>query len=59
MLSKSYQDCIITPQEVGFLVQFISGGKVLIKDAHFFEDCENWIDRQLTHLTIEKALGHP
>ncbi|MEG3920712.1 MULTISPECIES: hypothetical protein [unclassified Microcoleus] len=58
MLSKSYRDCTITPQDLGFLIQFPSGAKVLIKDAKSFEDCQKWIDRQLAHLAIEKALGN-
>ncbi|MEG4406992.1 hypothetical protein [Microcoleus sp. MON2_D5] len=58
MLSKSHQNCIIIPQERGFLIQFFSGAKVLIKDAKSFADCQKWIDRQLTHLAIEKGFGN-
>lgn len=57
MLSKSYRDCTITPQALGFLIQFPSGAKVLIKDAQSFNDCQNWIDRQLAHLAIERVFG--
>lgn len=55
MLSKSYRSCTITPQKVGFLIQFTSGDKVLIKDACSFADCHNWIDRQLAHWAIERV----
>jgi len=58
MSIKYYRGCSLTPQEVGFLIQFPSGNKVLIKDAKSFEDCQKWIDRQLAHLAIEKALGN-
>ena len=59
MSSKSYPNCSLTPQEVGLLIQFPSGNKVLIKDAKSFGDCQQkWIDRQLVHLAIEKALGN-
>jgi len=58
MSNKWYRGCIITPQELGFLIQFPSGAKVLIKDAKSFQDCQNWIDRQLAHLAIERALGN-
>ncbi len=57
MLNKWYRGCIITPQQVGFLIQFPSGAKVLIKDARSFEDCLKWIDRQLAHLAIERVFG--
>lgn len=56
MLIKSYRYCTITPQALGLLIQFLFGAKVLIKDAKSFEDCQNWIDRQLAHLAVEKAL---
>jgi hypothetical protein len=54
MSNKWYQGCIITPAKLGFLIQFRSGNKVVIKDAKSFEDCHNWIDRQLAHLAIEQ-----
>lgn len=57
MSNKWYRGCIITPTELGFLIQFPSGNKVLIKDAKFFADCHNWIDRQLAHLAIERLFG--
>jgi hypothetical protein len=58
MSNKWYRGCIIAPQQVGFLIQFPSGNKVLIKDALSFADCQKWIDRQLAHLAIKKALGN-
>ncbi len=58
MLSKDYRGCTITPQALGFLIQFPSGDKVVIKDGLSFEDCQKWIDRQLAHLAIEKAFGN-
>lgn len=58
MLIKSYRDCTITPQEVGFLIQFTSGAEVLIKNAKSFQYCQKWIDRQLAQLAIEKAFGN-
>lgn len=55
MLSKSYRSCTITPQKRGFLIQFPSGNKVLIEDARSFKDCQNWIERQLALLAIQKV----
>lgn len=57
MSNKWYRGCTITPAELGFLIQFTSGNKVLIKDAKSFADCQNWIDRQLAHLAIERVFG--
>lgn len=54
MSNKWYQGCIIVPADLGFLIQFPSGNKVLIKNASSFADCRNWIDRQLAHWAIEK-----
>jgi len=58
MLIKSSRNSTITPHEVGFLIQFLSGNKVLIKDAKSVENCQKWIDRQLANLAIEKAFGN-
>jgi hypothetical protein len=58
MLSKSYQNCTLAPQKVGFLIQSLWGNKVVIKDAKFFADYPKWIDRQLAHYAIEKAFGN-
>lgn len=57
MSSKDYRGCTITLQRLGFLTQFLSGDKVLSKDAFALADCQTWIDRQLAHLAIEKLLG--
>jgi hypothetical protein len=57
MSIKSYKSCLITQTELGFLIEFSSGNKVLIKDAKSFLDCFGWIDRQIAHLAIQKALG--
>ena len=57
MSIKSYKNCLITQKELGFLIEFYSGNKVLIKDAKSFLDCFGWIDRQTAHLAIQKVLG--
>ena len=58
MLSKSYKNCILTPEKVGFLIQFVSGAKVLIDNTQSFKDCLKWLDRQLPYLVIEKGFGN-
>lgn len=55
MSNNWYRGCIVVTAELGFLIQFPSGAKVLIKDARSFVDCQNWIDRQLARLAIEKV----
>jgi hypothetical protein len=56
MSVKSYRNCLISQTELGFLILFESGNKVLIKDAKSFADCFFWIDRQVAHLVIQKVL---
>lgn len=57
MSVKWYRGCIVTPAELGFLIQFPSGSKVLIEDARSFADCLNWIERQLARLAIQRVTG--
>ena len=56
MSNKSYWGCTIVPAKLEFSIEFSSGNKALIKDAKFFADCCNLIDRQLAHLAILKIL---
>lgn len=49
-----YRGCSIQNEKQRYLIVTPAQTKISTKNAESFEDCKNWIDRQLAHWAIEK-----